>query len=139
MILVKNWHFCQSMFFLSKRQNRLFDYVLDRKDRFLDYKNVLFTRSKNCIFAKGLTYDFAQKLAFLTNYVFSFQIDKVLGLIKYFFGKFVSIFLVPHQFPLTPCNLLYPLVTSCSPLYSAVSLVSPRNCLAEKFAFLQRD
>ena len=70
MILVKNSHVCQSMFFLSKRQNRLFDYVLDTKDRFLDYKNVLFTRSKNCIFAKGLTYDFDQKLAFFTNYVF---------------------------------------------------------------------
>ena len=54
MILVKNWHFCQSMFFLSKRQNRLFDYVLDRKDRFLDYKNVLFTWSKNFHFFKGV-------------------------------------------------------------------------------------
>ena len=72
---------------------------------------------KICSFAKLLTYDFEQKLAFLTYYVFSFQIDKVLRLIKFFFGKFVSIFLVPFQLPLTPCNLLYPLVTSCSPLY----------------------
>ena len=54
MILVKNWHFCQSMFFLSKRQNRLFDYVLDRKDRFLDYKNVLFTWSKNLQLCEGV-------------------------------------------------------------------------------------
>ena len=94
---------------------------------------------KICSFAKLLTYDFGQKLAFLTNYVFSFQIDKVLGLIKLFFGKFVSIFLVSHQLSLTPCNLLYPLVTSCSPLYPPpVFLVSPRNRLAEKFAFFQR-
>ena len=71
MILVKNWHFCQSMFFFfSKRQNTLFDYVLDRKDHFLDDKNVLFTWSKNLhFFAKGLTYDFDQKLAFFPNYV----------------------------------------------------------------------
>ena len=68
--------FCQSMFFLSKRQNRLFDYVLDRKNRFLDYKNVLFTRSKNCIFAKGLTHDFSQKLAFLSIYVFLIKTPK---------------------------------------------------------------
>ena len=70
MILVKNWHFCQSMFFLSKRQNRLFDYVLDRKGRLLDYKNVFSQGRKVCIFAKGLTYDFDQKLAFFTNLVF---------------------------------------------------------------------
>ena len=109
MILVKNWHFCQSMFFFSKRQNRVFDYALDRKDRFLDYKMFFLHGRKICSFAKLLTYDFGQKLAFLTNYVFSFQIDKVLGLIKYFFGQFVSIFLVPHQFPLF-------LVTFCTPL-----------------------
>ena len=52
MILVKNWHFCQSMFFFSKRQNRIFDYALDRKDRFLDNKNVVFTRSKNLQFCE---------------------------------------------------------------------------------------
>ena len=52
MILVKNWHFCQSMFFFSKRQNRVFDYALDRKDRFLDYKNVLFTWLKNLQFCE---------------------------------------------------------------------------------------
>ena len=61
---------------------------------------------KICIFAKGLTYDFSQKLAFLTNYVFSFQIDKVVGLIKLFFAKFISIFLVPHKLPLTRFNPL---------------------------------
>ena len=58
------------MFFLSKCPNSLFDHVLDRKDRFLDYKNVVFTRSKSCIFAKGLTHDFSLKLAFLSIYVF---------------------------------------------------------------------
>ena len=44
----------KSMFFLSKRQNRLFDYVLDRKDRFLHYKNVLFTWLKNLHFPENV-------------------------------------------------------------------------------------
>ena len=68
--------FLSIFFFFSKRQNRLFDYVLYRKDRFLDYENVLFTRSKNCIFANGLTYDFSQKLAFLSIYVFLIKTPK---------------------------------------------------------------
>ena len=103
MILVQNWHYCQSMFFLSKRQNRLFDYVLDRKDRFLDYKNVLFTRSKNYIFAKGLTYDFSSKLAFFYKLCFSSKIDNIDGLIKFFFCQ---IHFKLSLSPVTPWNPL---------------------------------
>ena len=52
MISVKNWKFHLSLFF---------DH-LSRKLALLNYKNINFTKSRNCIFSKGVTLDFRQKL-----------------------------------------------------------------------------
>ena len=51
MISVKNWKFHLSLFF---------DH-LSRKLALLNYKNINFTKSRNCIFSKGVTHDFRQK------------------------------------------------------------------------------
>ena len=43
---------------------KMFDDVPDRKQAFLDDKNIHLTQSKNWIFPKELTHDFGQKFQF---------------------------------------------------------------------------
>ena len=44
--------------------------VLDRKKNFFVYKNKIFHSLKNCIFPKGLSHDFGQKMPLFSLFVF---------------------------------------------------------------------
>ena len=61
MILVKNLNFHACLFFFKKHLAILFYNVLERKQAFLNYKKVIFKKSKNLHFCNGLTHDFGQK------------------------------------------------------------------------------
>ena len=65
----KNDHFC-NFFLLGKiGQENVFDDILERKNAFLGYKNKKFKKLKNCLFPKGLTHGFGQKMTFfLTSF-----------------------------------------------------------------------
>ena len=62
MILVKNLNFHPCLFFFKKHLAILFNNVLEPKRACLNYKKVIFKKSKNLHFCKGgLTHDFGQK------------------------------------------------------------------------------
>ena len=71
------------MFFFSKRQNRLFDYVLGRKDRCLDYKNVFFHMVEKFAFLQWVNLWFWSKISIFDKLCFSFQNEKIDCLIMY--------------------------------------------------------
>ena len=48
-----------------------FNDLLHRKETFFDYKNKIFQCLKNCIFPKGLTHAFGQKVQFFSLFVFT--------------------------------------------------------------------
>ena len=54
MILVKNLNFHASLFLFKKHLAILFNNLLERKPCFLDYKKVIFKKSKNLHFGKGV-------------------------------------------------------------------------------------
>ena len=54
MNLVKNSKFLASLFFFEKCLDMYFKFMMYIKKGFLDYKNFIFTESKNCIFFKGV-------------------------------------------------------------------------------------
>ena len=54
MILEKNSKFLSSLFFFEKGLNMYFYDVVYKKEGFLDYKNVIFTESKNLHFSRGV-------------------------------------------------------------------------------------
>ena len=47
MVLVKKWPFFQLFFLGNVGQENVFDYILERKNAFLGYKNKKFKKSKN--------------------------------------------------------------------------------------------
>ena len=64
MVLVKNVKFLLSLYLGKTGLEIVFGDVLDRKQAFLDYKNVDFTWSSHWIFHEGLIHHFGQKFEF---------------------------------------------------------------------------
>ena len=64
MILVTGIFFKKYISF-KKRQDILFDYVLDKRECFLQYKISILDSRKICIFPKGLTHAFNQNILYL--------------------------------------------------------------------------
>ena len=62
MHLIKKFHFFPYFFSVKQGLEIRFNDVLDRKETFFDYKNKIFQHLKNCIFPKGLTHAFGQKM-----------------------------------------------------------------------------
>ena len=58
----QNWRFHLSFDFDKIRIEIMSDDNSSRKEAFLNYKNINFTKSPNCIFSIMLTHDFRQKL-----------------------------------------------------------------------------
>ena len=54
MILVKNRNFYACLFFYRKHLVILLNNILERKPAFLNYKKVIFKKSKNLHFCKGV-------------------------------------------------------------------------------------
>ena len=63
MTFVKNSKFLHVFILHKTDQENVFYYILDRKNAFLDYKNI-----KLKIFPKGLVHDFCQKLAIFPSF-----------------------------------------------------------------------
>ena len=70
MILVKNSNFLHCLFLLKIGPEMMFGDVLDRKEAFLDKKNMYLISPKNRKFPKGLTHDFGQKFEPSSLFVF---------------------------------------------------------------------
>ena len=63
MLLVKKRQFFHYLFLLKVRLEIRFNNVPDRKETFFEYKNkTLQCPKKNCIFPKGVTHAFGQKM-----------------------------------------------------------------------------
>ena len=55
MVLVKILTFSRRLFFFRIGLNIMFDFVRDKKEGFLDYKNDIIKKSKNWDFFKGVS------------------------------------------------------------------------------------
>ena len=69
MIFVQNWPFFHLLFLGNIRQENVFYDIVERKNAFLGYKNSMFKKWKNVIFAKGLTHGFCPKLAIFPCFI----------------------------------------------------------------------
>ena len=67
----KNAIFFRYLFSLKIRVEERVHNVLERKKNFFVYKNKTFHSPKNCIFPKGLTHAFGQKMRFFSLLVFA--------------------------------------------------------------------
>ena len=63
MALVKIFKFSFSLFFFKIGRNILFEFVLEKKEGFLDYKNDIRKQSKNWDFFKGVNLWFWSKFS----------------------------------------------------------------------------
>ena len=72
MVLVKILTFYLNLFVLIGL-DILFDYIVDRKQGFVDYKNDIRRKSKICIFSKGLTHGFGQNVNIVSQFVCFFK------------------------------------------------------------------
>ena len=70
MVLVQKWPFFQLLFLGNLRQENVFYDILERENAFLGYKNKKSKKTKNCIFPKGLTHGFGQKMAIFPTFFF---------------------------------------------------------------------
>ena len=71
MILVKNYNFLHCLFLLKIGPETMFGDVLDRKESFLDNKNMyLICPKKIGNFPNGLSHDFGQKFNVSSLFVF---------------------------------------------------------------------
>ena len=71
MILVKNSNFLHCLFLLKTGPEMMFGDVVDRKEAFLDNKNMyLICPEKKENFPKGLSHDFSQKFELSSLFVF---------------------------------------------------------------------
>ena len=70
MILVKNFNFPHCLFLLKIGPEMMFGDVLDKKEAFVDNKNMSFICPKNRKFSNGLTHDFGQKFELSSMFVF---------------------------------------------------------------------
>ena len=75
MVLVKILTFSLSLFFFKLGLHILFDFVLEKKQGFLDYKNDIRKGRKIGIFSKGLTDTFGQNLTFSLIYFFKISLN----------------------------------------------------------------
>ena len=73
MVLVKIVKFSFSLFFLKIGRNILFDFVLEKKQDFLDYKNNIRGKSKNWNFFKGVNPWFWSKFSNFLSLCFSLK------------------------------------------------------------------
>ena len=69
MLLVKKCQFFHYLFLLKIRLEIRFKNVLDRKETFFDYRKKNHSPI-NCIFPKGLTHAFEQKMPFFSFFLF---------------------------------------------------------------------
>ena len=74
MLLVKTCNFFHYLFSPKIRLEIAFNYILDRKGSFVDYKNKMFQSPRNPIFPNGLTHAFGQKIQFFFQFLFSVKI-----------------------------------------------------------------
>ena len=74
MLLVKKCQFFHYFVWLKIRLEIRLNNVLDRKKTFFDYKRTISESPKNCIFPKGLTHAFGQKMPILS--FFGFGLNK---------------------------------------------------------------
>ena len=63
MVLVQKCLFFRLFFLANVGQENVFDYILERKNAFLGYKNNKFKKRKIDIFQKGLTHSFGPTMA----------------------------------------------------------------------------
>ena len=70
MLLHKKCNFFLYLFSVKIRLEIMLHKVWDRKETFFDYKNEDFESLKNCIFPKGLTHAFGQKMPVISLFVF---------------------------------------------------------------------
>ena len=75
MVLVKILTFSLILFFFKLGLHILFDFVLEKKQGFLDYKNDIRKGRKIGIFSKGLTHTFGQNLTFSLIYFFKISLN----------------------------------------------------------------
>ena len=69
MVLVKILTLSLNLFFFLIGLYILFDYIVDRKQGFLDYKNDIRRKSKIWHFSKGLTHGFGQNVNIVSQFV----------------------------------------------------------------------
>ena len=65
--------FSLSLFFLKIDLDKLYDYVRHRKQGFVDYKNDIRAKSKNCHFFKGVNPWFWTKFEISSQFVLSLK------------------------------------------------------------------
>ena len=70
MVLIKILTFSIRLSFFKLGLNILFDFVLEKKEGFLDYKNDIRKQLKNWDFFKGETYGFGQNFQIFSEFVF---------------------------------------------------------------------
>ena len=70
MVFVQKWPFFQLSLLGNRGQENIFYEILERKNDFLDYKNMKLKKSKNWHFSKGVTPWFWSKNGLFSNFVF---------------------------------------------------------------------
>ena len=83
MTLVKNLNILPNTFLFQKGLDMMFDGILDKKQVFLNYKNITLRFAKNWHFPKGLTHDFGPKVEISSKFSslqkgLDMRLDKVL-------------------------------------------------------------
>ena len=70
MVLVQKWPVFQLFFLGNKREENVFDEILERKNVFLEYKNKKFKKTKKWHFSKGVNPWFWSKNGHFSNFFF---------------------------------------------------------------------
>ena len=70
MVLVQKWRFVQLFFLGNIGQENILNYIQERKNAFLGYKNKMFKKSKNWDFCKGVNPWFWSKDDHFSNFYF---------------------------------------------------------------------
>ena len=70
MVFFQNWPFFHFFCWGIRGQENVFNYILERKNAFLGYKNKLLKKSKNWDFSKGIVYGFCPKLAIVSIFFY---------------------------------------------------------------------
>ena len=72
----------------------VFEFVLHRKQTFLDYRNIGVVKSKNWIFSKGLIHGFGLRLTFFVHFVLFVKIFSKEVINLWFWPKIVTFFVL---------------------------------------------
>ena len=70
MVLVQKWPFFQLFLLGNIGQESVFYDILERKNAFLNYKNSIFKKWKNCDFCKGVNPWFLSKIGYFSIFLF---------------------------------------------------------------------